>query len=88
MVIHDDMGEFVCYCSLVHPGVMQIDEGEAWGVVEAIKQAGRLGLNWVIVESDSKWVVDALKLDKGGESVLGTTLKKGSASLCLGAIIR
>lgn len=61
MAIHDDYGEFICCHSLVRPGVLKVDEGEAWGIKEAIRWAANLGFERVVVESDSKWVVDAMK---------------------------
>lgn len=70
MVIHDDVGEFVYCCSLVHSGVLKVYEGRAWGVVEAVSWASSMGLNQVIVKSDSKRVVDALKSGNRGDTVL------------------
>lgn len=61
MVIHDETGEYICCRILVQPGMMKVDEGEAWGVVEAAKWALNLGFTRVLVESDSKRVLEALQ---------------------------
>lgn len=42
-------------------GSMKVDEGEAWGVVEAVNWALNLSFSRIAMESVSKRVVDALK---------------------------
>lgn len=56
MVIHDETGEYICCRILVQPGMMKVDEGEAWGVVEAAKWALNLGFTRVL-----KRVLEALQ---------------------------
>lgn len=77
MVIHDETGEYICCRILVQPGMMKVDEGEAWGVVEAAKWALNLGFTRVLVESDSKRVLEALQSNMGGGTVLWDFIASG-----------
>ncbi|KAL6565990.1 hypothetical protein OROHE_005045 [Orobanche hederae] len=77
MVIHDDLGEFICCRSVVRPGLMGIVEGKVWGVVEAIRWAIYLGLQAVTVETDSRRMADAIKAVDEADSVLSNLVEEG-----------
>ncbi|KAL8461745.1 hypothetical protein ACS0TY_033012 [Phlomoides rotata] len=48
---------------------MEVDAGEAWGVLEALCWVKELGFDRVIVEMDYKRVYDAVMSDSHGDSV-------------------
>ncbi|KAL8543505.1 hypothetical protein ACS0TY_004159 [Phlomoides rotata] len=75
MVIRDDTGFFVVGCTILRPGMINIDEGEAWGLIEALEWAARLGFDKMEVEVDAKQVVDAISTgNEVNSSPLGTGL--------------
>lgn len=54
MVIRDCQGECIAFRTLHRDPLMLVDEGEAWGVLEAINWAVALGFQRVIIETDAK----------------------------------
>ncbi|KAL8464045.1 hypothetical protein ACS0TY_033828 [Phlomoides rotata] len=60
MVIRDEDVVFVAAHTMVTPGLMTVEEREAWGVVKEMRWARNLGYSRVEFETDAKWVCDAL----------------------------
>lgn len=58
MIMHDEEGQFMSCRTMVRTDLLQVDDGEAWGV-EALRWAYNLDLNKVQVETNSKRVADA-----------------------------
>lgn len=56
---------------------MAVDEGEAWGVLEAIKLVVELGLEKVVVETDAKRVSDAYASRAADISTFGDYVAAG-----------
>ncbi|KAL8520006.1 hypothetical protein ACS0TY_010806 [Phlomoides rotata] len=56
MVIRDEECEVLITRSMVSQGLMEVDEGVAWGVLEVMRWEKELGFDRVIVETDSKRV--------------------------------
>ncbi|KAL8500444.1 hypothetical protein ACS0TY_020153 [Phlomoides rotata] len=69
MVIRDDEERFLLGRCLVSQELMDVDEGEAWGVLEALCWVKELGFNRVIVEMDSKRVYNAIMVGSQGDYV-------------------
>ncbi|KAL8521260.1 hypothetical protein ACS0TY_011702 [Phlomoides rotata] len=59
MTIRDEAGDFIASRTLVSTGMMTVDEGEAWGVVEVLIWVKNLGFSHVIVELISSAVYDS-----------------------------
>lgn len=59
MMVHDIDGMGIAYKSLTKRGMMRVDEGEAWGLMKALRWAESLGQHFVEVETDCKRVCDA-----------------------------
>lgn len=68
LVIRDEVRSFVACRIMVRPGVLQAEEGEAWGILEALQWVQQLVLTQVIVELDAKLVNDALSEERGSIS--------------------
>ncbi|KAL8527351.1 hypothetical protein ACS0TY_005280 [Phlomoides rotata] len=62
MVLCDDGESFVAARSLIVAGCMNVDVGKAMGFVEALSWIKDLGLSHVLLEGDSKVVIDAIVL--------------------------
>lgn len=52
-MIWSDDGSFVVAKSILREGLLHVEEGEAWGVLEALKWAMEMELSNVIIETDS-----------------------------------
>ncbi|KAK6123061.1 hypothetical protein DH2020_043213 [Rehmannia glutinosa] len=76
MVIRDDRGEFVVARSVLFPGFYQVREAEAIGVREALSWTKNLGLKYLILETDVKYVVDGLTNIEKGMSEYDILLKE------------
>lgn len=89
MIVHDNEGRFLLCRTMVRSGLMQIDDGEAWGVEEALHWAYSLGFERVHVETDSKRVAGWRMLSKWRMQVLlllGTSSCQGRNTLMTGLI--
>ncbi|KAL8530720.1 hypothetical protein ACS0TY_007672 [Phlomoides rotata] len=71
MVLTDDEGIFLAVRSLVFSGYLEVDIGEAMGFIEALSWVKCMGLENVIVEGDSKVVVDVILSSVSSESSFG-----------------
>ncbi|KAL8492939.1 hypothetical protein ACS0TY_024225 [Phlomoides rotata] len=77
MVARDDEGGFLMGRTLVAQGLMEVDEGEAWGVVEAMCWAKDLEFDRVIIETDSKRVYDSILALSHMDSIFGDLICHG-----------
>ncbi|KAL8474699.1 hypothetical protein ACS0TY_031225 [Phlomoides rotata] len=68
MVLRDDEGVFLAARSLVFSGYLEVDISEAMRFMEALSWVKHLGFENVIVEGDSKVVVDAILSSASSES--------------------
>lgn len=57
MVIRDDTGEPIGFQTMKRDGLLRVDEGEAWGVFEAIKWAIELGQWSRQILSTFRWLM-------------------------------
>lgn len=69
MIIHGNLGECTAADTLIRLGILRVDDGEAWGLIEVIKWVKYLNLSDVIVEIDSKRVSSVIN----GMKLLDTT---------------
>lgn len=60
IIVRDDQGIFVVTRVVRLPGKLHVDEGEAMGLHEALSWIKNLGFQRVVVEMDSKLVVDGI----------------------------
>jgi hypothetical protein len=63
------VGQFVTAGSSWSQGICSIVEGEANALLEAMKEMEHKGFNYIIVETDSKNVADAICKSRVGNSV-------------------
>lgn len=63
MAVRDDLGVFVMARTLIIQGCLDMKIGEAMGFFEALSWIQNLLLENVIIEGDSKIVVDAINFD-------------------------
>ncbi|KAL8511486.1 hypothetical protein ACS0TY_018039 [Phlomoides rotata] len=89
MVLRDDEGIFLAARSLVFSGYLEVVIGEAMGFMEVLSWAKRLGLENVIVEGDSKVVVDAILSSASSESSFGDfiSVSKSLLASCRNAYV-
>jgi ribonuclease HI len=73
--IRDDQGQFVLAKTEWHSPILDVDTGEALGLLSAMKWMRDLHLNNVVFELDSKRVVDSFKHNRRDESVFGDIIK-------------
>jgi ribonuclease HI len=73
--IRDDQGQFVRAKMVWYSPILDVDIGEALGLLTAMKWMRDLHLNNVVFELDSKRVVDNFKNNRRDESVLGDIIK-------------
>lgn len=71
MVARDSDRECLALRTLVRHGLMSVDEGEAWGVSEALRWAVNLGLTDVIIETDSQRARNAVACPDSDASLFG-----------------
>jgi ribonuclease HI len=67
-VLRDCRGQFQLAGSNIKMASLSILEGEAWALIEAMEEMIHRGLSFVIFESDSKLVVDAISSRQVGVS--------------------
>jgi ribonuclease HI len=66
--LRDHMGRFIRAATTWRDGICSIIEGESLALLEALLALQQQGLTHVIIESDSKSVVDAIQHVRGGSS--------------------
>lgn len=71
MVLRDDVGHFILARTMVFHGRLEVDVGEVMGFFEALSWLQTLNLGSVVIEGDSKIVVDALKSSNTLDSIFG-----------------
>lgn len=54
MLIRDDKGVFISCRTIVHQGLMRVDDMEAWAVAVALRWVVSVGYSHVVVETDSR----------------------------------
>lgn len=69
MCIRDETDMFIKSKTIVLPGVPLAQEAEAWGLLEAIKWLGEIGVHKVTIELDCKPVVDGVIRDNNHHRV-------------------
>ncbi|GAU39132.1 hypothetical protein TSUD_23110 [Trifolium subterraneum] len=73
--IRDDQGQFVLAKTKWYSPILDVDTGEALGLLSALKWVKDLHLNNVVFELDSKRVVDKFNNNMIDESVFGDIIK-------------
>ncbi|GAU17355.1 hypothetical protein TSUD_232310 [Trifolium subterraneum] len=73
--IRDDQGQFVLAKTEWYSPILDVDTGEALGLLSALKWVKDLHLNSVLFELDSKRVVDKFNNNMIDESVFGDIIK-------------
>jgi ribonuclease HI len=68
------VGQFVTAGSSWSQGLCSIVEGEANALLEAMKEMEHKGFNYIIVETDSKNVADAICKSRVGNSVFSSLI--------------
>lgn len=71
MVLRDEGGQFILARTLVIHGRLEVDIGEVMGFFEALSWLKYLNLGVVVIEGDSKVVVDAIAASSPSVSVFG-----------------
>lgn len=71
MLLRDEIGHMLAGRTMWKPGIMKVDEGEAWGLWEAVCWVRSLGYNRVVIEVDAKRVTDAIKSEEDMNTPFG-----------------
>lgn len=80
MVLRDEVGEFIACRTVVHTGLMGVDEGEAWGVIDAIKWVIRLALKKLSSKLTRSMLQRRTSVVKEEIRRLKITLRRGGVS--------
>jgi ribonuclease HI len=80
-VLRDCRGQFQLAGSNIMMASLSVLEGEAMALIEAMEEVIHRGLSFVIFESDSKLVVDAISSRQGGVSVFSILISHIQALL-------